>query len=368
MTISLNLRLAVASHYNEEARSRWLASSDIEWETLAQEAIVNRLAPLLYDSLQKFPRHDVPNTILESLQTVYYATAARNAQMHEQLKKVTDALDEIGVRYILLKGAALIQDVYDGNMALRPMSDIDILIDSVDLLKTLKSINQFANIPPLMFEEYTGAGSHAVTCYLEQNTTIEIHTRLLKSQFYIGKPPFDSIVHNSYPHLTPSSNWQFIHLCSHAYFNHRATLSHWGIDGAFAAQAVKDWNSIITLARTNDMVTPLQWGINHLRQYWFVSIPNKVVSIISDLHASYLEHFHAYCMHHAILRRLGQFIAIPSLQLKAKYLKANMFPSRAYLNYKWGEDEQLTLGQLYLKRFMSIPQRLNNNTIGIKFL
>ena len=103
MTVSLHLRLAVAAHYSEEARSLWLNNTDVEWEQLTQEAIVNRLAPLLYHSLKKFPRSDVTATSLELLRTVYYATAARNMQMHQQLKRVTDALDEIGARNTLAR-------------------------------------------------------------------------------------------------------------------------------------------------------------------------------------------------------------------------------------------------------------------------
>ena len=145
MTLSLNLRLAIASHYSEQARSRWMQCSQVAWNDLAHEATVNRLAPLLYYSLTKFPRTDVPDVVLEKLRTVYYATAARNMQMHEQLKRVTDALDEIGVRYILLKGAALIQDVYEGNMALRPMSDVDLLVAPEDFPTVREQLATFVS-------------------------------------------------------------------------------------------------------------------------------------------------------------------------------------------------------------------------------
>ena len=360
MTLSLNLRLAIASHYSEQARSRWMQCSQVAWNDLAHEATVNRLAPLLYYSLTKFPRTDVPDVVLEKLRTVYYATAARNMQMHEQLKQVTDALDEIGVRYILLKGAALIQDVYEGNMGLRPMSDIDILIDPAQFSVARTKIETFATPKALIVAD--DFSLHHQSYYLDDDVCIELHSRLLSLGHYINKPSFEALWDSQQGMVGFSAEYQFVHLCAHAFFHHRHTNTHFGADAAFVSQLIKDWDLVVQIAVQNSLVESLKMGMDSLRKDWLFAPVYLESPDLSYLSATLLERFYMFCVARPVWRRFAQWVSLPTRQDKIKFIKAKLFPSKEYLLRVWPTlDYSKSRWKVYLQRLSLISSRLIND-------
>ncbi len=358
MTVSLELRLAIASHYSEKAYESWLGCAISDWEQLAHEAVVERLAPLLYYSLQKFPR-DIPVDAHSRLREVYYATGARNTRMLWQLKRVTDVLDQIDVRYILLKGVALIEDVYEGNVGLRPMSDVDILVDSADIPRIYPAIKEIAQFAPLLLRDENNFSQHEYSFYPVEDVHVEMHTRLVRYAFYANRPAFAKLATQSIKTFTPE--WQFLHLCVHAYLHHEGEIAHFGADAAFVLQNEIDWDVVIRNAEENRMVLPLQWGVSHLAKTWFVEIPPEIMRRIGQLKATSAEKFYVYCARHAAFRRLGTWVALPTWQLKMRFLWATVFPSHAYLRHRWGDEQTQTRLQLYRKRIAAIPKRLFEN-------
>ncbi|KAF0120516.1 MAG: hypothetical protein FD151_1631, partial [bacterium] len=64
-------------------------------------------------------------------------SASKNTLIFNELGNILNVFNESGLRVIVLKGAALAETVY-GNLALRPMSDVDLLVKKEDLF----SINE----------------------------------------------------------------------------------------------------------------------------------------------------------------------------------------------------------------------------------
>lgn len=77
-------------------------------------------------------RVGIPPTALARLETVYYEQAARNALLHSALRDLLTAFRDAGMSIVVLKGAALAETVY-GNLALRPMRDLDLLVRENDV-------------------------------------------------------------------------------------------------------------------------------------------------------------------------------------------------------------------------------------------
>jgi Uncharacterised nucleotidyltransferase len=92
-----------------------LASLDLDED----QALAEQVAPLLY--------YASPRTARPSFRRAYYETAARNVVLLDALEEVTSRLGATGVRPIVLKGADLATSLYP-NIALRPMSDVDLWI------------------------------------------------------------------------------------------------------------------------------------------------------------------------------------------------------------------------------------------------
>ncbi len=111
-----------------------------QWEAVAMVAEAQQAAPLFY---HRCKRHQVgallPPQVNARLHRHYYQTAVRNMLLWKELGEILDSWHQQGIAAIVLKGAALIGTVYQ-NKALRPMSDVDLLVPeaavgrAVDLL------------------------------------------------------------------------------------------------------------------------------------------------------------------------------------------------------------------------------------------
>ncbi|MEZ4516169.1 MAG: nucleotidyltransferase family protein [Chloroflexota bacterium] len=102
-----------------------LRESSFDWEAVRDVAIQDRVASLLYYAL----RHEqiLPESLLEEFHNVYVWTATENALWLKELSSILAIFEEKNIPVIVLKGAALLEPLY-GNIALLPMSDLDVLI------------------------------------------------------------------------------------------------------------------------------------------------------------------------------------------------------------------------------------------------
>ncbi len=136
MADSRALLLACLKQEAEEEKIKILnALSEEEWEALIKEASRHGLVPFIFNSLKPYyPDQQIPLHYQERLRSGYYASAARNMRFYHQLGEVVKLFNAEGIPVILLKGAHLAKYVY-GNIALRPMVDIDLLVKKGDLAK-----------------------------------------------------------------------------------------------------------------------------------------------------------------------------------------------------------------------------------------
>ena len=109
--------------------------ADDDWNLLVDLAVKYGVASVFYSSLSQFSTAIcVPSEIRNSLRKSYHRSAARNMRVYQQLIRVLEAFRREAVQVILLKGVHLAELVY-GNIALRPMGDIDLLVRNRDLSK-----------------------------------------------------------------------------------------------------------------------------------------------------------------------------------------------------------------------------------------
>ncbi len=116
---------------------------DINWNIFLEKARNEGISPLVFSRLPELAKHyNIPEYVAEELKKDYYLSATRNVLLFEELKKVLGLFNQSKLQIIVMKGAALAETVY-GNLALRPMSDVDLLVKKEnlhqidELLKTL---------------------------------------------------------------------------------------------------------------------------------------------------------------------------------------------------------------------------------------
>ena len=118
----------------------WTQFDEDDWQLLNVMAKTEGVAPLLYDAFKRSNPKCLNVQTFNKLQQEYYATAAYNALLFRELDRILTALDEADIRVILLKGAALAQTLYD-DPALRPMSDLDLLVPFEKLDRAVQVAN-----------------------------------------------------------------------------------------------------------------------------------------------------------------------------------------------------------------------------------
>lgn len=143
------LILGARTEVNEELvqRTHSLLEHSIDWETLLTKAGRHAVAPLLYHTLSGPGNGLVPADVLETLANSYYVCMRRNILFSHALGQVLVAFQEAGVPVIVLKGAALAEAVY-GNIALRPMGDVDLLVRFDDLPAIERVLDRLGYAPP----------------------------------------------------------------------------------------------------------------------------------------------------------------------------------------------------------------------------
>ena len=222
----------------------WTSFTGEDWRLLAVMAKTEGVAPLLYDAfkrsnVQTFQRSNV--LTFNALQKEYYATAARNELLLRELDRVLDALNAADIPAILLKGAALAQTLYP-DPALRPMSDLDVLVPFEEIDHTVQAVhdlgyrNDSVSYWPSLnrvlghhehLQNQAGAnlelhwsltqvvnGDHTLTAWFWKNTQLLQEQRIVESE-HSHRFGFSG-VHT----LSPTRH--FLYLSSHLFLQHGA--------------------------------------------------------------------------------------------------------------------------------------------------
>jgi hypothetical protein len=122
--------------------NEFLEEKLLNWDYILESSMRHDIQPLLYWNLDKIDtRKNVPVEIMAILKKVYYRNVLRNMSIYDQLGIVLNAFKDAGIDVIVLKGAFLAEIVY-GNIGLRSLNDVDLLIEKEDLHKVNKELAQ----------------------------------------------------------------------------------------------------------------------------------------------------------------------------------------------------------------------------------
>ncbi len=112
----------------------WLAFSPRDWRALGDLAEQHGIAPLAYWHLEQAGWPDsAPLDLRRRLSAGYYQCAASSALILRELNEIISHFQQAGIDIRVLKGSQLAWTIYP-EPALRPMSDIDLLVRVEDLV------------------------------------------------------------------------------------------------------------------------------------------------------------------------------------------------------------------------------------------
>jgi len=206
------------------SRLKHLVAEPLQLEEVVDSALSENIAPLLYYNLKNFGEANlVPQETLDKLKKAYYANLARNMYHFSELRRILEAFNNKKVDTMVLKGAALANTVY-GDIALRSMWDIDLLVKQEDLscVRGIMSDLDYAINTKVRSEEWyiKKHGFHlAPFIHNRKSIAVEIHWNIAKKSYNIDidkwwKRALTAEIDN-YNTFIPSPADMLLHLCLH---------------------------------------------------------------------------------------------------------------------------------------------------------
>lgn len=162
-----------------------LLAGPIDWELFLNLTEHHRLYLLVLWKLSSLANAAVPVKVLSYLRRLRWQDTSKILQMTGELVRVLRALEEKGIRSVVLKGFPLGYLLY-GTLALRPARDLDILVWPEELDKAIQVVEDLgyerrhpnSAVPPGQMERWMSTNHHFEYWHQDYETCLELHWRL----------------------------------------------------------------------------------------------------------------------------------------------------------------------------------------------
>lgn len=161
----------------QDDRIRELIGRGLDWATLRQTALDHGLIPLLYTRLKAVAEDLLPPAERAELRQLYLANAQRNMRLAQELLRVLRFLASQEIVALPLKGPVLAAQVY-GDVSMRTISDLDILIHRQDFARAYDLLPQIGYNPRLPLSTRQGKWILRAATELEftnQGRLLDVH-------------------------------------------------------------------------------------------------------------------------------------------------------------------------------------------------
>lgn len=240
------------------------------------------LVPLVW---RRLTDAGVEDPDLPRMKGIHRRTWYLNQQRLDEVARLVAALDAEGIPMLVLKGAAL-APLYYGDVGLRPMGDIDLLVPRSRWAQTLGFLAQRGWHPRLYpSADVFGLGQaepldHPTRPMLDLHWLVGWEFRLRDDPdrstepFWAGAVPFDPAPGTAVPARTLCAADHVLHLCAHATRASGAAMLRGLADvatviSATTAAGALDWDRLVAQARryhltrtVYEVLTYLEWTVH----------------------------------------------------------------------------------------------------------
>lgn len=365
--IQLLLRLCLRSRWDETSRGAarsLLEYSNYPWPELTHAALETGVAARLWAALDGWA--EPPPEVQQRLWRVSRYITGRNAYLLAELQRVLSHLAHVGIPSIVLKGAALVDWVYD--IRCRPMDDLDLLVRPEDLPAAAQVLHELGYVKfPEMRSGFAQrfAGELAFRKPGLIRVALDLHWSLINSAYFRYRVSLDWFWKTARPAsfgqapaciLAPEA--QVLHLCAHLWRHHRgAGLAGW-CDLAEVLQAFQgslDWDELLDQAQHSRLLLPLQRSLPILARDWRVAVPEGVLHRLAALvpAADEVVHWQQHLRSRQGVPRWlwARLSELPSWRLRLLFLRDFLFPSRSYMQWRFPNASSPLLPACYPYRW-----------------
>ena len=343
-----------------------ISRNSLDWECCYKSIAANGVAPLIYSIIRD--QGVFPPIIEQKLQKAYEHNRVRNIYIFSELKTILRRFEVVGIPNILLKGVVLSKEIY-GDIALRPLTDMDLLVHPVETdsaLKVLKSLGYDSLIPErgvnssLLFENEVLLVKPGPI-----RTVIEIHWSLLDSPYYQHFLDMNWFWQTARkldffgaPTTIFSPEAQLLHLCSHLMLHHSGERLLWQHDIAEVIvhyDETIDWGELFDRAKIYDLVIPTQNILSSVIAKWHLSVRSEILEGLKELQPSSNElKVHAYLTGDKSSSGrsfMNDLRCMPDIRMRIRFILNNLIPAPTYMTSRYHIPKSLLLPIYYPYRW-----------------
>lgn len=266
-----------------------------EWQSLARVAVWHGAAPIVHARLsEQGDQCPAPAQVRRQLQGYFIRTGLENLRLYSRIAPVLQALWELSIGAIVLKGAFLAQTVYT-SPALRSMGDADILVHRQDLQRVTQLLyaQGWHQSQPIETQPARFSG-HQLAVFALDSTHIDVHWSIEDegSPFLIDSDGlWERVAEFRFGDaraLALSPEDLILHLCLHTAYGHGWLQFIGRLRGIYdiAATAAHyvgriDWNVLVQRAITWRMSNCAWLALSLARDLLRGPIPERTVELLA---------------------------------------------------------------------------------------
>lgn len=362
------LRACLCANYNSTAIQRARAiqtDAAFDWDVTFAMALAEFVEPMVYEMARE--NSLLPPNVAPQWHSAQLQYAKRNLYLLHELENCLDALSQANIPVITLKGAALASVLYKNPM-LRPMRDLDLLIDATDVERA-QTVLETLDYVPMKPELHTGAfvqyeNEIALLKQTSAPLALEVHWNLIDSPYYQARVQMEwfwkttrELKSKGTTRRVLGKEAQFLYACAHLWLHHRGDELLWLNDLRMMLQADAsqlEWAELFARAEEFSWTLPLQQTLLHLREEWDAELPLATREWLKGTQPSAHEAKQIVRVREraSVGRRFWHDLAtLPSWNQRANFALVNLFPSRAYMRQRYALQNPLLLGLAYPYRW-----------------
>jgi len=349
-----------------------------DWIRLVEKARQEGVSAVLFHNITSHHLEDlVPRDSYGDLSNQYYANLKRNLSIIGALREVLATFQEAGIPCIVLKGIALAECVYP-NIALRGMSDVDILVRKEDLFTVdehLSSHGYTSTDSTVTKAIHNPVGYLASLEYRKNASPLNLHVHwhtvntsvpatMFVEQIDINRlwehSAVTSVANSHALMLRPEH--MIIYLCEHALrVGHSFDRLILICDIFFSIKVFEniiDWNFVSEESRRFGLSRFVYYGLSIVKHYTSLGIPDECITQLKPSDMSWGEKFFlSLQLNNRRIRGSSYFVYLAMNRErsdKIRFIARTFFPPRQILlQRRYGKDSD-SAKSYYLSRVREV--------------
>ncbi|MDP3385818.1 MAG: nucleotidyltransferase family protein [Eubacteriales bacterium] len=284
---------AILDHDDQVSKAcfeRWAEMTDLD----NIEGGSYRLIPALY---RRMSRINGNFTYQNRMKGIYRYFLYRNSMTLHKTKEILLVLNENQIPYVVLKGGALLASYYE-DKGIRPMNDLDILVDEAFISRTIELLRSSGWQPQdeesLSVNHHAG---HAITFLNADGMELDLHWHVIYQCCWDGADSSywthtekASLAGVDISILNPTL--QLFHTCAHGLRWNELSSIRWVADAMSIIEKRErdiDWTVFLQETRSKKLTYTIKKAVDILRNDFGAQIPDSLLVELDKIPVSDIE-------------------------------------------------------------------------------